>query len=134
MNTEIGDNFWLYDIEILWKNNNFIKLYPSNNMTKYEKFNAFSRLLILHMIIILILNLDKKYIYIDLFLLLITIAINFKHIENKNQQSSINNPYINLNPYYSYENLNNVDKYNNMFNNFMYNSNYNSYDIINENY
>ena len=59
--------FWLYNIEILWKDDNYLRLLPSENMSKIEKFNAISRLLIYHIIIILVFKLDIKYLYIELF-------------------------------------------------------------------
>ena len=120
------NNFWIYDIGILWKNNNYLILLPLEGMSKYEKYNAITRFLIYHIFLLLILKLDLKYIYLDVILIITIIYINIS--DNKNIISTIDNPYMNMRQYDD----NKYQKH--MLNNFTYDSNYNSYDIMNDNY
>ena len=76
---EKGDNFWTDDYTILWENDNITKIIPSKKMTKNEKFNAFTRLIIFHIIIIFLFNLNKKYVIIDIILIIAIILVNNKN-------------------------------------------------------
>ena len=122
----MNNNFWIYNIDILWKNNNYLNLLPLDGMNKEEKYNAITRLLIYHIILIIILKLDLKYIYVDIILIITIIYINVSdNKQNNNLKSSIDNPYMNIRQY---------EDQKHMLNNFTYDSNYNSYDIMNNNY
>jgi len=90
------NNFWIYDISILWKNNNYLILLPLDGMSKYEKYNAITRLLIYHIFLLLILKLDLKYIYLDVILIITIIYINISDNKNNNMLSTIDNPYMNI--------------------------------------
>ena len=136
---EKGDNFWTDDYTILWENDNYTKIIPSKKMTKNEKYNAFTRLIILHIIIILVFNLNKKYIVIDVILLVAIILVNNKNKNDKEKllrKSTIINPYMNLPFNNNIDEMNkpSYDLNNNILNNFTYNSNYNPHDIVNDNY
>ena len=121
--------FWIYNIDILWKNNNYLHLLPLEDMKKQEKYNAVTRLLIYHIILLLILKLDHRYIYLDIILIITIVYINITDNKNiKYLNSTIDDPYVN--------NENKINFYNQkqMMNNFTFDANYNSYDIMNNNY
>ena len=121
--------FWIYNIDILWKNNNYLHLLPLEDMNKQEKYNAVTRLLIYHIILLLILKLDHRYIYLDIILIITIVYINLTDNKNiKYLNSTIDDPYVN--------NENKINYYNQkqMMNNFTFDANYNSYDIMNNNY
>ena len=121
--------FWIYNIDILWKNNNYLHLLPLEDMNKQEKYNAVTRLLIYHIILLLILKLDHRYIYLDIILIITIVYINITDNKNiKYLNSTIDDPYVN--------NENKINYYNQkqMMNNFTFDANYNSYDIMNNNY
>lgn len=115
--------FWIYNIDILWKNNNYLVLLPIDGMNKQEKYNAITRLLIYHILLLLILKLDYKYVYLDIILIITIIYINISD-NNKYLNSTIDDPYMNKKMYNQH----------NMLNNFTYDANYNINDVINNNY
>jgi hypothetical protein len=88
--------FWIYNIDILWKNNNYLHLLPLDDMNKQEKYNAITRLLIYHIMLLLLLKLDNRYIYLDIILIITIIYINvIDNNNNKILRSTIDDPYIN---------------------------------------
>ncbi len=78
------NKFWIYDISILWQNNNYLILLPLDGMSKEEKYNAITRLLFYHILLLFILKLDIKYIYLDIILIITIIYINITDNKKNN--------------------------------------------------
>ena len=101
------NTFWFEDYKILYEDDNWKKVIPTNEMTLNEKLNALMRLSIGISLIQYILTHDTKYIYIPVIVGLVTILIhqNKSLKENMVNNSEIketieptkNNPFMNYN-------------------------------------
>ena len=96
------NSFWLYNIRILFKDNNWIKFVPTNKMNKIEKLNAIARYVLYLSIILYLYKEDTNYIMFGLSGLLLTIYL-YKNmvIENFDKECTkptYNNPFMNVLP------------------------------------
>lgn len=101
------NTFWFEDYKILYEDDNWKKVIPTNEMTLNEKLNALMRLSIGIALIQYILTHDTKYIYIPVIVGLVTILIhqNKSLKENMENESEIkatieptkDNPFMNFN-------------------------------------
>jgi Ca2+/Na+ antiporter len=85
-----SESFWINDISVLYKKFDFNKLIPSLTMTKTEKLNTVSRICILLIIVLLIIDRNTQWIYILILILLSTIVI-YLYDKNKKEHYTINN-------------------------------------------
>ena len=60
--------FWINDPHILFNDKKLFEIYPKNNMTRTEKFNAVSRLII-YLTILVYLSRDYKIIFFSVIIL-----------------------------------------------------------------
>lgn len=92
------EKFWINDFRVLYINNNYLKFFPTIQMTQIEQLNALTRFFIYYIIIILIFNMDEKLLYfpITLIFLIVIFYIIFKsnHIR---QKKNINSYTVSLN-------------------------------------
>lgn len=79
--------FWINDISVLYKNGNITKIIPTSNMSVNEKYNALSRLSILSVVTLTLL--DSKDIYIAMFILLLFMVILLGVAGNNNEVDTI---------------------------------------------
>ena len=66
--------FWMNDITVLYKDQNYIKFFPTSNMSRIEQLNAITRFFIYLLIIFILFNKNSDFIYIS-FIGLIAIII-----------------------------------------------------------
>ena len=76
--------FWLENPNVLFNNNNYIKFFPTSQMTRIEQLNAITRLCIYYIILILILNKNMIYLGLPFAIILFIIVIYFIYENNYN--------------------------------------------------
>ncbi len=69
------ENFWMDDFTELYKNNNYLKFYPTYEMTRTEQLNSITRFLIYVMILVLLFSKTDKLLYIPITGLAIIVVI-----------------------------------------------------------
>ncbi len=141
------DNFWLYDINILLRNDRLIEYIPTHDMTIIEKLNAITRMSIYSGIVLYLLTLKKNYLYIPIIISLLTIMIYELNKNNKKMnitsdkedfnlqkiqktKPTVDNPFMNINlitddknkneAYKSHNNNNIKNEINDKFNTKLY--------------
>jgi hypothetical protein len=62
--------FWLDNLKVLYKNDNYLSIIPSKENTYVENLNAISRICIYYMIILFLFQMNVEYYYISLILLI----------------------------------------------------------------
>jgi hypothetical protein len=67
--------FWLNDITRLYKNDQYIKFFPTSDMTRIEQFNALSRFCIYLLILFIILDKKDEWLYIPIIGLIMIIIL-----------------------------------------------------------
>ncbi len=113
-------DFWLTNIEILWKDGNYLDFFPSNNSTNSENLNSIFRLSIYVSLVLMSVFKEWKYIFIAVVGALITISLEYlNNLENEEEfelelnkkkpctKPTLDNPFMNV----SYvDNLENPDR------------------------
>jgi len=80
--------FWLEDPTILYKNNNYLKFFPTYEMSRIDQLNAITRLCLYYIILLVLLG--KKNIYIGLPIFIIIFIIVIYLIYNNDYQGKYN--------------------------------------------
>jgi hypothetical protein len=62
--TSVRDKFWIDDISILYKDENYLEFVPYSGMTRIEKLNALIRFFMYYIILIFLFQFDKHFLYI----------------------------------------------------------------------
>ena len=70
-------NFWLEDITVLYKNNNYTKIIPTSNMSRNEQLNSITRFCIYYIILLLLTNKEDEWIKLPLSIILLVIILFF---------------------------------------------------------
>ena len=87
--------FWLEDISVLYRNNNYKKLLPKSNMTNIEQLNTLTRFLIYSMFVCLLFNCDNICTFIFAMIIMIIFTYYaFIRKNNDNFSSVITNTMI----------------------------------------
>ena len=73
--------FWLNDIHILYKNNNYIKFYPKFEYSREEQLNAITRACIYFIVISMMFGNDEQYLYVPVIIIVLCVIL-FKIHEN----------------------------------------------------
>ena len=105
-------NFWIEDFKELYKNDQFIKFFPSKKMTTNEQLNALSRFSIYLFFIFIIIGKDIEWTLIPILLLMISVFLSrvdrfesFYNINDRSKNSkknkkctkpTKNNPFMNV--------------------------------------
>jgi len=83
--------FWLDDINVLFKNNNYLDFFPRYESSREEQLNSITRFAIYLLTLSIILNLDEKYIYISLTLVVFTILFHTINMADpKSKEKDVN--------------------------------------------
>lgn len=69
--------FWLENPNVLFNNNNYLKFFPTYQMSKVEQLNAITRLCIYYILLLLILGKNKVYLGLPFFIIFFVIIIFF---------------------------------------------------------
>jgi c-di-AMP phosphodiesterase-like protein len=125
MSKQESDNvFWIYDPMILFRDGNYLKIFPTKDMTQIQVLNALTRLCIYLAIIFVLVSAISGYAYVPIIFILIIIVIYFFN-NNKNsvQTEMFDDNYPNTN------NSDNIDNTDNIMNkqNYKKISDYNPY-------
>jgi hypothetical protein len=83
------ETFWLISFQELYKNNNYLQIFPSKNQSKNELLNAIFRFSIYYSLILYFLTLNYKYLFVIPFVALFTIGLYYG--TNKNKSFSLSN-------------------------------------------
>jgi hypothetical protein len=76
------EKFWIYDPAVLFQNGNWNKVIPQKSMTREERYNTYTRLIIYLTIIGFIIFTRKDIIYLGIILLLIIIVLYLGQKDN----------------------------------------------------
>jgi hypothetical protein len=85
------DKFWLEDPSILYANNKYLDLLPTNNMTKIEILNSLSRLFILFFILLVIFNRLDKWLFVPIIGLIFVFILYYGYKKDINIDTFDNN-------------------------------------------
>lgn len=80
INSEVKDPryiFWLDDISVLYKDNNYLAFFPITDMTRIEQLNSLTRFCIYYTILIFLFGKDSEYYYFSIILFLFVIVIYY---------------------------------------------------------
>lgn len=103
--------FWLEDFKVLYKDDQFLKFFPSKKMTTNEQLNALTRFSMYLFIIFILFGDDIEWSLIPVLLLVLAVFLSrvdkfesFYNIENKKSSSKVklcrkpnkNNPFMNV--------------------------------------
>ncbi|AYV82178.1 MAG: hypothetical protein Homavirus13_7 [Homavirus sp.] len=84
------ENFWMNDFSELYKNNNFMKFFPTYNSTRTEQLNALTRFLIYFMILALIFNKSDGWLYLPITgIVIIVIAYNINKNDSRGKKKEL---------------------------------------------
>jgi len=72
-----SDKFWLEDPMVLFRNQNYYVIFPTNSMSKIEILNALSRFFLYLAILFLLFSRDTGYIYIPIIGIIIIIFLYY---------------------------------------------------------
>jgi len=86
--------FWLDNLKVLYKNDNYLSIIPSKENTYVENLNAITRICIYYMIILFLFQMNIEYYYISLILIIFMIGL-FHVWKNDFKQTINNNTQIN---------------------------------------
>jgi hypothetical protein len=79
MNNKKSENtkylFWLDNIEILYKDNQYLNFIPSQSMTKVEQLNSITRFCIYYIVLLLLFNKSVTMIYFPIFIIILIILL-----------------------------------------------------------
>lgn len=82
--------FWLDDISILYRDQNYLKFVPTQNMSKIEQLNAITRFLIYFIILCVMFNKQQEWMIISLIIICFTIYMNYVFKSNNKAKSKEN--------------------------------------------
>lgn len=74
------------DISILYKNNNYKKFIPKEDMTRVEQLNAMTRLCIYLIILMLIMDVDNFWLYMPIIGIVVIVLLNYLDKDNKKRK------------------------------------------------
>ncbi len=86
------NKFWLENPNILFNNNNYVKFFPTYQMTRIEQLNAITRLSIYYILLLLMLDKNKIYLGLPVFIIFFVIIIYFIY---ENDYNGKYNDFIN---------------------------------------
>ncbi len=67
--------FWLESPSVLYINNNYLKFFPTSEMSRVEQLNAITRLCIYYLILLLIFNKSNNYLILPIIVIVFIIII-----------------------------------------------------------
>tara|TARA_A100001015_G_C14906785_1_gene678685 strand:+ start:108 stop:824 length:717 start_codon:yes stop_codon:yes gene_type:complete len=106
-------DFWINDPHIIFNNKYIFEIYPKNDMTRTQKFNAISRLIIFLTIFIIFISRDVKILIVS-FITLLSLVIVYYFL---NRKDSIKEGYTSNEMYQQFkDNFTNPDDNNPMMN------------------
>ena len=85
------EKLWVNDYKILFNNDNYYKIIPSNTMTLNEKLNSITRFSIIFSIIMFILSKNYLYLYIFVIVFIIIYLLNLFNKETFNLENNNHN-------------------------------------------
>jgi len=96
-------NFWLEDIAVLYKNNNYTKIIPTSNMSRNEQLNSITRFCIYYIILLLLTNKEDEWIKLPLSIILLVIILFFINKNDSERDEKTFEKMTNLKNEYSKE-------------------------------
>jgi hypothetical protein len=67
--------FWMDDVRILYKNENYIKFFPTSSMTRVEQLNSLTRFFIYLILILILMGSTNEFIYIPIIGIIVCIVL-----------------------------------------------------------
>lgn len=69
--------FWADQVDVLYKNDNYLSFFPTTEMSRIEQLNALTRFCIYYTILILLFQKEIEYYYVSVILLLFIVTIYY---------------------------------------------------------
>ena len=82
--------FWISDIMVLFRDNNYLDFIPSNKMTHVEQLNAITRFCIYLIIILLLTKRSKILIYVAICIIILTVVFYYGIIKSEKNKIKFN--------------------------------------------
>jgi len=86
------DKFWLENISVLYKNNNYLHFFPTMEMTRIEQLNAITRLCIYYIVLLVLFKQNRVYLGLPIIIIILTLIIYFIY---KNDEKGKYEDFIN---------------------------------------
>lgn len=86
MSTKLEYLFWLNDISVLYKDGNYLKFFPTKDMTRIEQLNAVTRFCIYYIIILMLLGRNNKWLQLPIIILILLIIFYKLFLYDKDGQ------------------------------------------------
>lgn len=82
--------FWMNDICVLYKNDGYIKFVPTEDMTRVEQLNAFTRFFIYLIIIIFMFDKTDEFIYVPIIgIIMVIVLFNVFEADEKGKREEL---------------------------------------------
>ena len=81
------DHFWLEDLSVLYKNNNYTKIIPTLTMTRPEQLNSMTRFFIILLFLFIFFEYTRTLLFIPFVCILFIIALYYINILDSDRQS-----------------------------------------------
>lgn len=106
--------FWLDDITVLYKNNNYINFVPGSNMSRVEQLNAITRFFMYLIIILFLFDTTAEYMYLPIVgIIMIIVLYNIFKSDNDGKKEELirmkNNNSEKLNKLEDFENKSDIN-------------------------
>jgi len=83
--------YWMNDFKILYERDNYIRFFPTKNMTRIEQLNALARFSIYLTILFMLMDRMDEWLYIPLIIIIINIILyNLFEIDEKGKTTELN--------------------------------------------
>jgi len=77
------EEFWVVDWQELFINNNYLKFFPTFEMTRIEQLNAITRFTLYFTILVLMFDINHKWLYLSVAIILIIVIIYYINLSDK---------------------------------------------------
>ena len=75
--------FWSDDLSILYKDDNYIKFIPTENMTRAEQLNSISRFAIYFFVLVILFEQNTQWLYFPIILIIFTLFLYKTYISDE---------------------------------------------------
>lgn len=82
-----NEKFWMDDLTELYKNNNYLKIFPKYEMTREEQLNAITRFCLIFIVLILIFDTNEDWLYLPITIIVLLVIIYNVNISAKDKKS-----------------------------------------------
>lgn len=82
--------YWMNDLKILYENKNYIRFFPTKNMTRIEQLNALARFSIYLFIIFIIMDRKDEWLFVPIIIIIMNIVLyNLFEIDENGEKKDL---------------------------------------------